>query len=513
MGDGSVLAYDIEPNHRRVTLKWTSSSPEVESVNEKGVVFGHKIGKTTITVMTPSGQNQSVQVEVKSGTFKPIMKSYTVANVRKTNSNIELYDSYLSAVTDKSGGTSILKDSKQQTHIIYETEKDVRLVVYDRLLKIKKRITFKNEWPNFGDITLDSFGNYYILWGRTLDERDHKSSSIMITKYDANGKRLKSTSWNGRKLDTKKSFDAGNSRIIYQNGTLIAYFARLMFVHTDGLNHQASQVVYADAKTMKAIDNKPPYVSHSFNQQVIPMKDGSILFADQGDAFSRGFVISRLIGSDLIEFTPFHFREGENWSYGYNQTFAQLGGIAEGKEGYALLATSEKTLSAAPAKFERNESRNVFLQFFKTDVSRYLETEKIDDLFLVKGMTRKIVGKRPTSGAGNYYLDAGTTDKNVRWITNYKGTVDAAHPKLISTDDGRYIVMWEEFHNRKFKRTKLQVFSSYGDVLSKATDVSNARLPINEDILYRNGSLYWTTIKADYIAQNGVIKLHRLKVD
>lgn len=513
VGEGGVIDYSVNPVNRRALVNWRSASPQIASVNERGVVFGRKVGKTTVTTTSQTGQVETVRIEVKSGAYKPTVKTYKIDSSQRLFGNIDSYGAYLTAFSDIGGGTAILKDKQRQLHFIYETEKDVRLVVYDHLFKLKKRITFKKEWSMFGDIVLDASGHYYILWGRELKESDYKSASIMISKYDSNGKLLKSTTWNGKKLNTKIPFDAGNARITYQNGKLVAHFARIMFRHSDGLNHQASQVVFADAVTMKPIESPKPYVSHSLNQQVLPMKDGSLLFVDQGDGGSRGFEINHLVGGDMIEFTPFQFREGEDWSHGYNKTFAQLGGIAEGKVGYSLLGSSEKTLSAAPAKTARNESRNLFLQFFRTDTSRYEMTGDTDDLFLVTGETRKIVGKRPTTGEGRYFLEAGTFDKNVRWITNYKGNVDAAHPKLVETDDGRYIVMWEEFHQRQFKRVKMQVFSAYGDVLLKAVDVPNVRLPIAEDVLYQNGFLYWTTVKYNQSTQKDTIQVHRLKVD
>ncbi|WP_168169865.1 Ig-like domain-containing protein [Exiguobacterium sp. HVEsp1] len=241
VGNGMMVGYDITPSHRKVALKWSSDEPRIASVNENGVVMGHRIGKTTIRLVSATGQQQSIQVEVKSGIFKPNVKTFTVLKSKNLyGGTVDLEDYYLSPFSDKSGGTAILKDNYKQTHVAYETDKDVRLVVYDRFLKVKKRITFKKEWIKFGDITLDPLGNYYILWGRYLDEQDHLSSSIMITKYDSDGKRMDSISWNGKELDTKAPFNSGNARIVYQKDVLIAHFARQMFAHEDGFNHQSS---------------------------------------------------------------------------------------------------------------------------------------------------------------------------------------------------------------------------------------------------------------------------------
>lgn len=491
-----------------VLLTALSYHPQVIDASKDQTKHRNEIGSELINVQTTEygmGHQKS--------DIRPVVKTYTVDGSKKVDGNIDMSGQYLMPTNILSGGTSILMDSKEQLHIVYETEKEVYLVMYDRSLKVKKRLTFKKEWINFGDITLDHAGNYYILWGRPLKESDYRSSSIMIVKYDSTGKKVKATTWNGKSIDTKEPFNSGNARIIYQNGVVVAHFARLMFKHSDGLNHQASQVVYLNTKTMKQVKQKQPYISHSFNQQVLPLKDGNVLFVDQGDGYPRGFGLNHLAKNEMTEFTPFHFKEGGPTPNGYNYTFAQLGGIAEGKVGYALLGSSEKTLSAAPASSSNKESRNLFLQFFKTDISRYSETQNIEDLFLVKGTTRKLVGKRSTSGSGRYFLESGTIDRNVRWITNYRGDFDAGNPKIISTSDGRYIVMWEEFEKHRFKRVRMQIFSTYGETLSKVIEVPNVRLPVAEDILYNRGYLYWTTIKSKLFERSGVVSLHRLKVN
>lgn len=513
IGEGRTIDYAVIPAHLQPRLKWSSSAPTIASVSANGTVIGRRAGKTTISFKSASGQTGMIPVEVKAGRFTPTVKSISIDRTREVRENVDTYAHYLSAFNNISGGTAILTDAKKQLHVVYETSKDVRLLMYDHALKVKKRVTFKQEWPLFGDIALDPAGNYYVLWGRPLKETDHRSASIMITKYNAAGKRLGSAQWNGKSINTKIPFDAGNARIVYQDGVLFAHFARKMFVHTDGLNHQASQNVFLDATSMKPLKRPQPYVSHSFNQFLLKTKQGGVLFADQGDAYGRGFDIHYLEHETLINFIPFHFREGENWDYGYNKTFAQLGGLAEGSNGYALLGTSEKTLSAAPAKSYRNESRNLFMQFFRTDFEEYENSGKIEDVFLVKGSTRKLVGKRPNTGNARYFLDAGTKDVNVRWLTAYKGNMDAAHPKIVSTVDGRYVVMWEEFVNQEFKRVRMRIYSAYGEAMTPVIDVPKVRLPIDEDIVYQNGHVYWTTVTPtqDWTATH--VQLHRVRVE
>ena len=91
--------------------------------------------------------------------------------------------------------------------------------------------------------------------------------------------------------------------------------------------------------------------------------------------------------------------------------------------------------------------------------------------------------------------------------------MDAAHPKIVSTVDGRYVVMWEEFVNQEFKRVRMRIYSAYGEAMTPVIDVPKVRLPIDEDIVYQNGHVYWTTVTPtqDWTATH--VQLHRVRVE
>lgn len=117
-----------------------------------------------------------------------------------------------------------------------------------------------------------------------------------------------------------------------------------------------------------------PYVSHSLNQDVIRTSDGNYLFVNQGDAYPRGFILSKISddGNSISRTVPFHFREGADRSYGYNETFAQYGGICETANGYVLCGSSERTLSldysySGGKYYSPNEARDLFIQVIKKD--------------------------------------------------------------------------------------------------------------------------------------------------
>ena len=55
----------LNPTKAVTTLTWSSSKPEVATVDEKGRVTGVSKGKTTITVTTANGKKRKITIKVK----------------------------------------------------------------------------------------------------------------------------------------------------------------------------------------------------------------------------------------------------------------------------------------------------------------------------------------------------------------------------------------------------------------------------------------------------------------
>jgi hypothetical protein len=141
---------------------------------------------------------------------------------------------------------------------------------------------------------------------------------------------------------------------------LCVYFARLMFMTPDdGLNHQASYGFIVDKNTFQRVDigqtpnrgtggslrgMRMPYVSHSWNQFILPIEGGFVL-ADHGDMYPRGFTFSKFLnGNQTIEGkTAFAFKQGSR----YQQTFAQLGGLVKTSDGYLFAGTYERNTNVS----------------------------------------------------------------------------------------------------------------------------------------------------------------------
>ena len=174
---------------------------------------------------------------------------------------------------------------------------------------------------------------------------------------------------------TQRPFEAANCDLQIYDDFLICYFGREMYN-----GHQSSTAIFVNIDTMEKLKQDLPYQSHSFDQQVMKTSTGEYIYVGHGDAFNRGFDIEFTDQNLDIKksFTIFHFREGSNRDYGYNETYAQLGGIGEVSTGYVLVGASEKTLSydVAPTNIDylgHSEARNLFIQIFDKNVSNYGE--------------------------------------------------------------------------------------------------------------------------------------------
>ena len=367
---------------------------------------------------------------------------------------------------------------------------------YDKNLKLKKEIRIKKTFQLFGNITCDDKGNYYVCWGRA-DSGDENIKVISVVKYDYDGNKVASKSFKGNDLITENvlggnggtriPFDAGTCKMAINNGILSCNFAREMYN-----GHQSNMVFYLNCETMKVISGVKPYCSHSFDQSCIATSDGGFLLANQGDAYPRGFLIDK-VDSQLKEsksITTFNFREGTNRPYGYNETFAQLGGVAETENGYVLCAASERTLSLSVKK-NNNESRDLFVQILKKDFYNYDGAAA----YYAKGSTRKATGKRSTEAKTELQLTGKEKNYGVIWLTDYGDKYFVANPKILSINRDKIFVIWEKrnLSDDKLENCYYVILNEDGSIYKKTTKIGKYALPTDADVVLNDGKIYWAT--------------------
>ena len=395
---------------------------------------------------------------------------------------------------------------------IYESDTLINLVKYNKDFNIKETYQVKKPYPLYGGAITDSKGNYYIVYGQNDEDGNGNTVVISVVKYNSNFEYQSEVKYKGSETcpypemewGTRYPFDAGNCDIALDGNTLIVTYARRMYSE-----HQSNHVIYIDIDTMTKVNNAGCYTSHSFDQRVIVTEDGHYLFADHGDAFDRGFKISSVLkGStniwDTMSYVSFHFREGANRDYGYNETYAQLAGISEISTGYVLAGASEKTLSVEPAPTSHyycgdSEARNLFIQILNKN---FIYTTR-EDAQVLKTDIREATGSKPTYAKTKLYLDGNEKDYGVLWLTDYSDEYCVVNPKLVTTDDDRIVLLWEKFkyENKddydRFIDSYYMILSNDGELLQEETSLRGIRLTENETPVYRDNKVYFTTMDGD----------------
>ena len=390
--------------------------------------------------------------------------------------------------------------------LAYAYKKDNFLYVQtpEKLLKTPQK------YPRLGDVIADSAGNIYVVWGKENETKNQPTDTTFISKYNSDGQHLASTGFEGSSspwgssnlAKTQIPFNASGSVSVISNGTLINYHGKQRY---DG--HQSDQAIAVSIDTMQPVNlENNTFAGHSFAQSILHYEKGNkVLFASQGDAFPRGFKVNDLTGLyGQQESVLFHFFMPSNVNYDMgivNETYAQLGGIAETSQGLVLVGASAKSLSATAA----SEGQNLFVQLFDPD-------QKVSS-------SSKFIGGTERTGATalDIYDTASKplvsiTDYGTHWLTDYKDSSVLA-PQVVVAND-RIIILWSVkkkaekayFGYPERDNSYYMVLSATGEVLLKPTHLGNIPLNSMEKPIYHDGHLEWVSV------YNGFLKVRKLLV-
>jgi len=369
------------------------------------------------------------------------------------------YNSYLPSVltfVNNDGSVTVCtSDQLTDTTHVYE---------YNINLEETSTIAFQNELGSLGAFTKDDEGNYYFFYGKSTTDRNEENMAVV--KYGSNGERINTyrlRSFAPNSFDgIRTPFYAGTCRLELSDSMLAVYFAREMYS-----GHQASYGFVLDKDTLERIDrgaatnanttgriSEMPYSSHSMNQFILPI-EGGFIFADHGDAYPRNFTFARFINASATKrLHAFRFPGGS----GVNATYAQMGGVAKTSTGYIFAGTYGR---------ERNNPRNLFIL-------------KFDD--------------NMTACTSPVYLTSYTRNDG-----------HAGHPKIVSLNDGRYLLLWEKFSfstqsansitgvRTGYLSTFALLINENGEAVSDVMELEGIRLNINDTLRYNphNGKVYW----------------------
>ncbi|MDR1618449.1 MAG: hypothetical protein LBS06_05300 [Treponema sp.] len=379
-------------------------------------------------------------------------------SVDRTGSRYIRYDSVhpsvLTFVNDDGSVTVCASDQAAKTTYVYE---------YSAGLVEQRAFSFGNVLDWLGAFTKDGEGNYYFFYGSRAARKD--TENMAMVKRSPEGEELKVFRLKAntpRSMDgIRVPFDAGTCRLELSGSMLAVYFAREMFS-----GHQASYGFVLDKDTFERIDQgavsnpvrgkdtQMPYVSHSFNQFIVPLEEG-FLFADHGDAYPRCFTFAKFQkGGNTKRLDAFKFPG----AIGQNATYAEMGGVAKTSTGYIVAGTYGKA---------QNNPRNLFILTF------------------------------------DEALNACTAPL---YLTKYsKEDGHAGHPKIAALEDGRYLLLWERYtfstqpanqigrSTTGYLSTHMLIIDGEGKALSDTAELPGVRLNMNDLPRYnrRNGKVYW----------------------
>ena len=370
-----------------------------------------------------------------------------------------------------------------------ETNKRTHIYEYNEELVEQKTLTFANEFDRFGAFTKDKDGNYYIFYGKSVNNKEEHNMAMV--KYDRNGQKTKTyyllAGAPGTFYGVMVPFHFSPCRLEISGSMLAVYFGRTMFEDSKGINHQASCGFVLNKDTFARIDNAAagagsqerhaiPYVSHSFDQFILPVDNGFI-FADKGDASPRSFAFAKFqYGARTVGLNTFRF-PGQN---GQNVTYSQLGGIAKTSTGYIFAGTTPDEPWDIMQNINKNNSRNLFIITIKEDFSASNPRVNITSL----GQSGERTGE----------------------------TRHATFPKIVDLGGGMYLLLWEEVEgiydivdqlNRdqleyltsEFKGLYMQIIDETGKKLTDKIKIEGARIGRYDIPRYnsRNGFVYWST--------------------
>lgn len=364
----------------------------------------------------------------------------------------------------------------------YSDRSKVYIVRTDSDMSPTDTISVSKRLPLVGGVTCDCDGNYYVCYGYVDESGKGDTVTVDIAKYDHSGNYIASYEYIPNTRDTgdyneyltykggwatKEPFGAGNCCMTIRNGVLICFMGRGMYN-----GHQSSAVYAVNTSNMTQNTSYFTYSSHSFNQRILAASDGTVLFADHGDAYPRGFKLSKNADTEIV---PFHI----NGNTGNNDTYAELGGIGEVSSGYVLIGSSIKS-------DDKKSGKQLFMQVVSKDLSRVVSSGTSHSV--------KIDG-RSVSDSGVIWL-TDNSNYSIRNIITY----------VMNNDE--ILIMYERFDSEnKYSDSFYEIVDPNGKVTQKPLSLGGVRTNGREELKYSNGYVYWTTAFGEKIAQ-----IHKMKV-
>ena len=379
----------------------------------------------------------------------------SVETTAEANTDDDAVPPSLQTVINTNGNVSVLNKNKDSSGEFYIYE-------YSSKGDFIKKLGFTPELPLLGAFTKDNDGNYYILYGKSVEDKQRYEKNLILVKYSPNGSKTKSFSC--RTLEyrndeedffssIKDGFAPEYCRLEISGDKIAAYFSRTMLGNEGDVNDQASSGAIWDINTLELISDvdrwqknwngtnikvrRVPYISHCFDGFILPREYGNFVFASLGDGYPRSFDF--LTANQAMQSSKFYGFNGEN------DTYAEMGGLAATEDGYIIVGTYEK---ARPAK----DASNMFV------------------LTMDKALR---------------------TISDPKWLTSFSSSSESnvVAPKIVQIEKDKYLIMW-----MVGKDTYSMVVDGKGKTVSPQIKLADGiELNRYDTLRYNpvNGLVYW----------------------
>lgn len=436
------------------TIKWTSDTPSVATVDQNGKVYGLKNGEAVITASLRSGVKGSYKVTVTGDAgdlvIEHVADSHSVISSNAGKNNYSTYASVMKSYMFEEPEGTICRVEYVDKKIVIERYST------DGTLMMQKKLT-----PE-----MDIFGGFYVgkdarylVYGQTNASESDETEVIRVVKYDKWWNRMKSASV--YEINTYVPFDAGCLRMTEYNGKLYIHTSRTMYKTSDGNHHQANLTLVIDeadmtvsAKQYKVSNLTQGYVSHSFNQFILE-NDGYIYRVDHSEA-SVGIMSGSYLSVTGITLSAFDSNNNPDKLGGVtvplmtepsgNYTGFSIGGFE---------ISTEKCLIAYNQDISGSRNRNAFITVTDTLLNRSKQVQLSDF----------------TAQSG---LSAGV-------------------PQLVKLNDYLFLVLWEVKESKGTGKEKTQgvVVNGAGEICTDVADLPSVRLSDCQPIQCSDGNVRW----------------------
>lgn len=414
----------------------------------------------------------------------------------------------------------------------------------DRVIEAYKDITY-----TFGN-ALYYNGYLYVMYSEpanytTTEERDSQIVMAMV-KYDKEGNIVKTGEYLGVDLNpytssysygTSFPFYASNCSMTVNDDVIAVFFGRNMYN-----NHQSSMLMFVDPETLNFVSNirndvtntldnfqryyfvSQHYVSHSFGQRIIPTSDGQFLLMESGDAgvngATRGLMLTKTYEyydeeNDINTLKEsmkkmVHYSEGGADTWGYNDTYSVLGNIIELSDGYLYVGGLDRVLNLAYGN-GIDHPWDLFVQKYTKDF--YLKTDS-QAMQLLDTPVRVPSGiPAEYNGYGRLYLTGDEKDYGLKWLTSLEGET-VILVRAVKIDNDNVVILWEQTELRPNSSSAgyyvtdgdediyYMIIDKDANVVKEATKIDGARMNDEEQYVYKNGKIYWTTTSSKTLTTN-----------